>query len=163
MRVILFISFLCFFSFGFSQEIEREVIGSSGNSSTNGSVTLDATVGEVAVQTLSNGTIFITQGFQQPQDIVIPELDLKFYNGITPNGDGTNDIWEIDGISQYPNNDVVIFGRSGNEVWSGTGYDNVNVVFSGDDKAGNALSGTYYYIMTFASGDVYKGWLEVTR
>ena len=37
--------------------------------------------------------------------------EVVIYNGITPNGDGRNDGWIIDGIEEYPDNEVLIFNR----------------------------------------------------
>lgn len=145
--------------------IERQAIGTTGNESSNGTTTISSTTGEVAVQTLSDGTIFITQGFQQPTNIIIAELDLHFYNGITPNGDGSNETWIIDGIEQYPDNEISIFGRSGNLVWIGSSYDNTLVVFEGLNQNSNELpNGTYFYVMNITSlGKKFKGWIEITR
>ena len=159
---ILLAAFVCQL---YAQEIERQVIGSTSNESSNGNITISSTVGEPAILTKTNGVIIITEGFQQPIIVTISEVALKFYNGITPNGDGANDTWKIDGISAHLDNEITIFGRSGNEVWNGVNYDNTNVVFVGDDAGGNPLSsGTYFYIMQLnTTGDKYKGWIEVTR
>jgi gliding motility-associated-like protein len=89
--------------------------------------------------------------------------ELKFYSGITPNGDSNNDIWFIDNIEFYPENTVQIFNRWGNEVWFGKGYDNNNVVWSGLDKSGVQLTdGTYFYVVA-TNGNTNRGWIELTR
>ena len=105
-----------------------------------------------------------TQGFQQPtKSIQVVSSDLTFYSGITPNGDGNNDVWEIDNIEFYPENTVQIFNRWGNEIWFGSGYDNNEVVWIGLDKSGVQLTdGTYFYVVTI-SGNTTKGWIELTR
>ena len=88
---------------------------------------------------------------------------LKFYSGITPNGDGLNETWIIDNIELFPSNEVIFYNRLGNKVWEGTNYDNSNVVWGGQNLSGNELpSDTYFYI--FESGsNVEKGWVELTR
>ena len=88
---------------------------------------------------------------------------LKFYSGITPNGDATNETWIIDNIELFPNNDVTFYNRLGNRVWEGSNYDNSTVVWGGENLSGNDLpSDTYFYI--FESGsNVEKGWVELTR
>ncbi|MBQ4820604.1 hemagglutinin protein [Aquimarina sp. MMG016] len=48
-----------------AQSIERQVISSGGNTITNGGVTLDFTIGELAVTTITDGTTTLNQGFQQ--------------------------------------------------------------------------------------------------
>ena len=88
---------------------------------------------------------------------------LKFYSGITPNGDATNETWIIDNIELFPNNDITFYNRLGNRVWEGSNYDNSTVVWGGENLSGNDLpSDTYFYI--FKSGsNVEKGWVELTR
>ncbi|MEI6766424.1 MAG: T9SS type A sorting domain-containing protein [Bacteroidota bacterium] len=47
--------------------VERFVLASAGGSYSNGStLSLDYTIGEVAVTTVGNGSNILTQGFQQP-------------------------------------------------------------------------------------------------
>ncbi|MFD0861940.1 dockerin type I domain-containing protein [Sungkyunkwania multivorans] len=54
-----------------AQSIERQVVASAGSTISNGSITMDFTVGELAVSTISNGSITLTQGFQQGDAIMI--------------------------------------------------------------------------------------------
>lgn len=49
--------------------------------------------------------------------IVIPQL-------FTPNADGKNDVFVIEGLERYPNNTVNIYNRWGNLVYSATNYQN---------------------------------------
>lgn len=62
-------------------------------------------------------------------------------NTITPNGDLINDTWEINGIRDYPDCEVLIFDRWGQKVFSDTGYRNS---FDGT-KGGAALPVATYY------------------
>lgn len=50
----------------YAQSIEREVINASGNTSTNTVVSLDFSIGELAVTDISDGTNNLNQGFHQP-------------------------------------------------------------------------------------------------
>ncbi len=88
---------------------------------------------------------------------------LKFYSGITPNGDAINETWIIDNIELFPSNEVIFYNRLGNKVWEGKNYDNSTVVWGGENLSGNDLpSDTYFY--TFESGsNIEKGWVELTR
>ncbi len=54
---------LLFITFSYGQQLEREVIGSAGETLSNGSVMLNYTVGETIVGDISNGTISLSQGF----------------------------------------------------------------------------------------------------
>ncbi|NQY30848.1 MAG: hemagglutinin protein [Flavobacteriaceae bacterium] len=50
----------------YSQSIERQVIGSAGTTLTDGATaSIDFTVGELAIATITDGTITLTQGFHQ--------------------------------------------------------------------------------------------------
>jgi len=53
------------------QSLDRQVIGSAGDYTSAGNVQLSWTVGEVAITTASSGNLVITQGFQQPDGLVI--------------------------------------------------------------------------------------------
>ena len=71
------------------------------------------------------------------------EILLSFYNAFSPNGDGMNDLWEIENIEMYPDNEVRIYNRSGDEVYSAKGYTSIK----GWD-GGTLNTGTYYYVVT---------------
>ncbi len=65
-------------------------------------------------------------------------------NGFTPNGDGTNDTWELAGIAEYPNAEIRIFNRWGSEVFASKGYENP---FDGRFQSRNLPPATYYYVI----------------
>lgn len=48
-----------------AQTISQQVIGSAGESYENGSISISWTIGEVAVETLEQNGLILTQGFQQ--------------------------------------------------------------------------------------------------
>ncbi len=71
-------------------------------------------------------------------------------NGFSPNHDGTNDHFVIDGIESYPGNALFIYNRWGNLVYKQKDYDNkwegtsnVNGVMYGQELP----NGTYYFIL----------------
>ena len=87
---------------------------------------------------------------------VLAACDLKINNAVSPNGDGLNEIFMIEGIDCYPNNSVEIYNRWGVNVYKAIGYNNNNISFNGfsqnkltvgDDK----LPGdTYFYILKYS-------------
>lgn len=110
----------------------------------------------------ANGCFFlkvIDVGIDSDED-----CKLKFYSGLTPNGDGNNDVWFVDNIEQFPENNVKIFNRWGDLVWNTSNYSNEDEkVWKGTNNAGNLLpDGTYFYLADVA-GTIYKGWVEITR
>jgi len=102
--------------------------------------------------------IVLTIGLDSTEDCL-----LKFYSGITPNDDGDNDTWKIDNIEDYPDNDVKIFNRWGAMVWNSTGYDNYNVVWSGNSNSGDELADATYFYMVKILDIKYTGWVEISR
>ncbi len=61
----LFFGIILINFFSQAQNIERQVIASTGETISNASVTLDFTVGELAVTTITDGNSTLTQGFHQ--------------------------------------------------------------------------------------------------
>lgn len=54
-----------------AQSSERHVISSNGNSVKTPTVQLDQTMGELIIQTGIQGTVILTQGFNQPDDATV--------------------------------------------------------------------------------------------
>jgi gliding motility-associated-like protein len=73
----------------------------------------------------------------------IDDIPLSFFNAFSPNGDGSNDVWEIKNIEMFPDNEVRIFNRSGDEVYKTKGYTSLKAW-----DGGTFNSGTYYYVVT---------------
>jgi gliding motility-associated-like protein len=76
------------------------------------------------------------------QITVLPQL--SFANGITPNGDGANDVWVIDNIHKFPNNQVEIYNRWGELLFQAKDYQNN---WDGTYKGKPLPVGTYYYLV----------------
>lgn len=103
------------------------------------------------------------------RDSVLIQLDfdgacgLHIYSGLTPNGDNQNDTWIIDGIEEFPENEVSIYNRWGDKVWGKKAYNNSTHVWNGNNSQNEALpDGTYFYLVT-VSGKKYKGWVELSH
>jgi gliding motility-associated-like protein len=97
---------------------------------------------------------------------VTPAEDCGFavYTGITPNGDGFNDHWIIDGAAPDKELSVWIYDRWGALVWSNNNYDNLIVYWSGQGKSGELVpAGTYFYIINQSGENKATGWLELSR
>ncbi len=93
------------------------------------------------------------------------ELDNYF---MTPNGDGQNDILELEGVEESPNNVLQIFDRYGVLVYSKTNYQNE---FNGQSNRENVMSrdtglasGIYFYIITMNDlRQKHQGYLYVSK
>lgn len=69
--------------------------------------------------------------------------DLFIPNSFSPNGDGKNDTWVISGLEMYPDNQVRITNRWGDEVYRRNGYAETNAW-----NGGGLNEGTYYYFIS---------------
>ncbi len=79
--------------------------------------------------------------------------------GISPNGDGDNDTFDLTGLGVK---ELSIINRYGMEVYSFSGkYTNQ---FVGNTKNGNHLpDGTYFYSISFENGKAVTGWVYINR
>jgi gliding motility-associated-like protein len=90
---------------------------------------------------------------------------LRIFNAFSPNGDGRNDVWEMENIDlpEFQSNRVEVYNRWGQLLWSGKNYNNRDVVWDGLSSTGNRLhDGTYYYVVEVA-GSTFTGYVEITR
>lgn len=87
-------------------------------------------------------------------------IALKIPNAFTPNGDGLNDYFRIQGLGFFPENRIVIFNRWGSEVYKASPY-------RGDWNGSNLAEGTYYYVFEarLHSGrwELFKGYVTIIR
>ena len=100
----------------------------------------------------------------------VNELPVEVFSAFSPNGDGINDTWIIQGITRFPNNEVQIFNRWGNLVFQVTGYDNTTKVWNGESTEGLAFGddgvpdGAYFYVITLGDGsERLSGYVVVRR
>ncbi len=75
---------------------------------------------------------------------------LHVYNTITPNGDGKNDTWYIEGIEAYPKCNVKVFNQWGNMVYDNDGY---YEQWDGTNNGKVLPAATYYYILDLGNGE----------
>ena len=81
-------------------------------------------------------------------------------NVITPNGDGSNDTFVINGLGKYSSHSIVIFNRFGDHIFGSEDYQN-------NWAASGSPSGTYYYVLKGIDHNgrehVFKGWIQVIK
>lgn len=71
-------------------------------------------------------------------------------NIFTPNGDGINDTWVIEGLADYAHCAVQVFNRYGQQVYKSQGYSRA---WNGASNGKVVPAGTYYYIITDNTSD----------
>lgn len=98
------------------------------------------------------------------------KTEISPYNGVSSNGDSQNDAFIVDCITNFPNNNVKIFNRSGIKVYEIDGYNNADRAFKGHGEEGIYISGqnlpvgTYFYVIDKRDGSKpVAGYLELDR
>jgi gliding motility-associated-like protein len=89
------------------------------------------------------------------------EGPFTFFNAFSPDGDGKNDTWEIRNLDLYPNNDLSVFNRWGDEVFKSKSYSSAKAW-----DGGNLNPGTYYYILNVevdGQRKSYKGFITMVK
>ncbi len=92
--------------------------------------------------------------------------EITSYNGISPNGDGVNDVFYIENIRFHDDNRVQIYNRWGDKVADIENYDNVVNVWRGENQfLGNEPlpDGTYFYVVLLETEERLSGYVELKR
>ena len=152
--------------------ISNPANGNCSVNPTNGVITYQPDPGFVGTDTIKyiicdedcnnscdEGFIYIT---------VIDEVLLEIPNGFSPNGDGINDELIIEGLYKYPENEITIFNRWGDQVYYAKpynndwdGYGNNNSMLIGENKL---IDGTYFYYFKYDNEhSVQSGNIELKR
>ena len=112
----------------------------------------DATTPEIYLTNLEPGTYDIVLNVMSCADTVssrmlltVKDCNIKIPNVITPNGDGRNDRFVIEGLEHYPGSQLHIFDRNGRMVYEALDYQN-------NWDAANIPDGTYFYRLQLNDG-----------
>ena len=92
-------------------------------------------------------TVTDINGCQATQQIKVADRCPNIYipNTFTPNGDGINDTWVIEGLDNDPTSTVKVFTRNGVLVFNSIGY---GTPWNGQYNGKKLPAGAYYYIVT---------------
>lgn len=94
-------------------------------------------------------------------EIVITVIDLMVPTGFSPNGDGVNDNFEINGLIEYDNVKINVFNRWGNLVYDNNDYKNN---WNGKNMSGEDLSDdTYFFTLEIPTKNTIKGYVVLKR
>ncbi len=85
---------------------------------------------------------------------------VEVYRGFSPNGDGVNDFFVIEGIEDYPESALSIYNRWGNQVLATKGYRND---WGGTWTDRILVTGTYFYVLQLPGEEPMTGWVELAR
>ncbi len=142
------------------------------NASETATLTLTVTVLEVDEYLNTISLAFVDQidlnmDNDSAQATVTPSC-LNIYSEFSPNGDGNNEVFQIDCISRFPNNTLKVYNRWGNIVFETRGYTNDwNGISNGRatiNKGEKLPVGTYYYVLDLGDGSQpIADWLYINR
>ncbi|MGZ3766270.1 MAG: T9SS type B sorting domain-containing protein, partial [Mucilaginibacter sp.] len=94
-------------------------------------------------------------------DITVGLSALNIPNAFTPNGDGINDYWKINGMENYPTCTIQVFTRYGQKVFESKGYVHP---FDGTMNGKPLAVGVYYYLINLSSNcSILSGNLTIIR
>lgn len=80
---------------------------------------------------------------------------------ITPNMDGKNDFFVINGLETWGKTEIIIFNRWGAQIYRNKDYDNS---WNGLDSNGKPVSDdTYFYILNPGKNEAIKGYIVIKR
>ena len=90
-----------------------------------------------------------------------PTVALEVPSGFTPDGDGTNETWVIENISDYEQRVVEIYDRFGHQIFRSEGY---QTPWDGTYQGKLLPVGTYYYLIILNGGETTrKGSVTILR
>jgi len=126
------------------------------NASGNGVITIPNPAALVTVDlvNITNGSCSRTLTVSSDATVITCDIP----KGVSPNGDGLNDTWNLSGFNVKK---VEIFNRYGVKVYSKANY---TEEWHGQSDNGNELpDGTYYYVVEFNDNPVKTGWVYINR
>ena len=87
--------------------------------------------------------------------------DLKIQSLMTPNMDGRNDYFEIQGLNNLGRTELIVFDRRGMQVFKNVNYDNR---WNGVDYSNNPLpDDTYFFVIRPEKGRAISGFIVIRR
>lgn len=127
------------------------------------STLVDGNFGDQLNRTLTAQSTSIIQNIPFSFAITSSLTDqFTFYNGISPNGDGKNDTWIVEGLDLFSDNELTVYNRWGDEVFKQKNYSSTNAW-----DGGNLNQGTYFYVLKVndvnGAAKVYKGYITMIK
>lgn len=163
----LFFLFILFFGIGTIPSCSQQLVATNGQTISNATHAVDFSIGEIAINFLSNSSSVFTIGQIQPSIFatVLPKKDsviktentLLVYQFVSPNNDGKNETFYVNGLELYPENEVIIMDRTGRIVFNRKNYHN-------DWEGDNLPEDNYFYVVKIpAVNSVLKGGFVLAR
>jgi len=103
-------------------------------------------------------TVTTPDGCIGEDSFTVTDTSCDIQRGISPNGDGKNDSFELTTLNVKK---LSIFNRYGQEVYTKNNYK--NEWFGQTDKGDELPTGTYFYMIERNSGESHTGWIYINR
>lgn len=119
-----------------------------------------ATESEIEITTPGEYIVIVTtaEGCTLTASATVGENPCLIPRGISPNGDGLNDSFDLSGVGVKK---LVLFNRYGLVVYEKENYTDE---WNGQDENGSELpTGTYFYSLTLERGPAVTGWVYLNR
>ncbi len=95
-----------------------------------------------------------------PTETSLSGCELKIFNAVSPDADGENDIFLVEGIACFPQNKVEVYNRWGKIVFEREQYNNKDIAFRGISEVKGTINqsrelpdGTYFYVIKYVDFD----------
>ncbi|MDG1333352.1 MAG: gliding motility-associated C-terminal domain-containing protein [Crocinitomicaceae bacterium] len=112
-------------------------------------------------------TLTATQGACTLTDqatIIVASL-IEIPNSFSPNNDGANDTWIIQGTELYPDASLKVYTRWGQPIYETIGYSELKAWDGTDQRGKPAATGVYFYVLELrdTQEQEFKGSLTIMR
>lgn len=116
---------------------------------------------EANISNLPTGDYFVSvtnsEGCTQEAMIPVDNTACTIPRGVSPNGDGKNDFFDLSNLGVL---EIKIFNRYGLKVYESKNYKNE---WYGQSDKGHLPAATYYYVLTLSAGKKVTGWVYLQR
>lgn len=146
------------------QSVKPGNINLTGGSISIASNVYEWSIGEmVLVETMIADQLITTNGLLQSYRLVPPAFALVPNNFLSPNGDGENDVWIVDQLTEFPDNEVFVYDHAGRVVFNAKNYQNN---WNGKVNGQVLAEDSYYFVIQLKKGNttgVIKGFITIIQ
>lgn len=127
--------------------MSQSLVNSTGNTLQTTSFSVEYSIGEIAITTLSSTQNFATQGLLQPIIVHFKDCNLFQFvpNAFTPNNDNKNDLFGVKNWPEATDFELSVFNRAGQLVFKTS---NILECWDGNYHGMQQPGGTYVYIIS---------------
>jgi len=113
-----------------AQTMSQQLVSSAGDTYKNATYQLDWSMGEIQIETYSNGIVLLTQGFHQGSitvTAIMQTTEQQFQISVFPNPASTTLYYEVMPENE-PNMVIALYNSLGQKVWGKSYTGNSNLI-----------------------------------